>query len=1257
MTSKLLVIPGSESSPTIMAEQRALHQELSADHSSKELLPVVIKQEFPDDDHPCSSTTEGSSGWSSQGCSGQILKQMLLAAPGLGQQGSAPGTTHSGLPGQSSHNSVASEDPGQADPSSKETFFILSSGGIDDISKHLGKGVDTPVVGVMGSAENTSTKVVSSGPALLPQREPGTQCEYGQLQSHHQESHSQGVMQIVPVVSRFGTSLLTNRTVGLPEPTLLFVTPDATMEGMKKDSTGGAENSQSHVEPVKREGDDQSMETEADWRWYNSSQQEGGGWLEDEEDKEEEVEKKKVKKKRDKKENNNAKLDSIRDDEDDESMEFTIGDVETDDEDDYEIDDYDDEEEEIDDFDEDEEEEEENQIDEEDSFRDWELDEIETDDDDEDRDMDVPPLPQGFWYKFSSGDGEDISAPHERLIVGESDQSRAIVGVTAEDKPIVASASKQKIVFGVTAEEKIPAEKTFGPLEGCLVAEDEGCLSPSSWELCIKGSALLYIDGGSDWLSHIRCTRSPSDQNIEALQRYGEIYFRTTKCIEPGSELRVFYSEEYSKRVGFNTKLKDLTFHTDLNAYSCPKCEIHYTNPKLMLRHIKLSHQTKQSLTDLRPLITLETRRKASNQKPLERALLNEGKMYRVYRDQEMNLQVDPKNPNDRTSTRNQPPKGNHERNTDGGPNPTPTKEFLCKICSKTFPTEGRLRAHKAFHDLTDDCEETNTPESSHEKNVEDHQKAVFQCELCNKIYRSQASLDSHKTLKHIKKNKYHSCNVCRVRFRYKKQLKDHKAEHYREKVRSQLQSLYRNRLIADPSHPQKDKANRVVEVDAGEGKRAGRLIGNKDGDSNSSRGQKTALQREKTINNFIDSVRGEKEDGKLSKTGKSKNAVDVFEERSQRNSQLTDRAAEIESDHARRTRPIAQERELSVNEIVDSVMRNAHERKVDHLKRRREEGWAEKSRKGGDDVVVVSDDSGDPQTLQMRKHGKELDKIHVRSQQRALQRSSAMKGIGESVGGSKKQCTRDLSKAVDKSTSPEDRVGPSNNDMLGKRPNYFENSEMKYKCRHCSRMYSSFSMMRVHEKEMHGGECRYKCQYCPKQFMERSRYESHLQKHNTDKIFKCTECPRSFASESALRNHQGEHTGLKPFKCPLCGKGFARHEFVNAHIRRLHQVVELKHPCKQCNKRFATSWDLKKHERRHAGYRPFKCEICGNAFTAKHSLQCHMQAVHEKLKPYRCDICGKCSSLSHHHNAHLLQHKKKGEYKPGDVHHTTKDM
>nr|XP_054760352.1 histone-lysine N-methyltransferase PRDM9-like [Lytechinus pictus] len=1087
MTSKLLVIPCSESSPTIMAEQIVPHQKLSADHSSKELPPVVIKQEFPDNDQPCSSVTEGSPGWSSQGCSGQILKQMLLAPPGSGQQGSASGTTHSGLPGQSSrpHNSVASVDPGQTDPSTKETFFILSSGGIDDISKHLGKGVDTPVVGVMGSTENAlSTKVVSTGPALLPQREPRTQCEYGQLQSHHQETHSEGVMKIVPVVSRFGTSLLTNRTVGLPEPTLLFVTPDATMEGMKKNSDGGAVNGQSRVEPVKREGDDQNMETEADWPWYNSSQQEeGGGWLEDEEDKEEEEEeKKKVKKKRDKKGNNNAKLDSINDDEDDESMEFTIGDLETDDEDDYEIDDYDDdEEEEIDDFDEDEEE---NQIDDDDSYQDWELDEIETDDDDdEDRDLDVPPLPQGFWYKFSSGDGEDESAPHEKLIDGQSDQGRTIVGVTAEDKPIVASASKQKIVFGVTAEEKIPAEKTFGPLDGCLVAEDEGCLSPSSWELCIKGSALLYIDGGSDWLSHIRCTRSPSDQNIEALQLYGEIYFRTTKCIEPGSELRVFYSEEYSKRLGFNTKLKDLTFHTDLNAYSCPKCEIHYTNPKLMLRHIKLSHQTKQSSTDLRPLITLETRSKATNQKPLEKALLNEGKMYRVYRDQEMNLQVNQKNPNDRTSTRNRPPKGNHERNTDVGPNPKPAKEFLCKICSKTFPTEGRLRAHKAFHDLTDDCEETNTPESNHERNDEDHQKAVYQCELCNKIYRSQASLDTHKTIKHIKKGKYHSCNVCRVRFRYKKQLKDHKAEHYREKVREVNCSLY---------------------------------------------------------------------------------------------------------------------------------------------------------------IEII--------------------KNHVRTQQRALQRNNAMKGIGESAGGSKKQCTRDLSRAVDKSTSQEDRVGAANNDMLGKRPDYFENSEMKYKCRHCSSMYSSFSMMRVHEKEMHGGECRYKCQHCPKQFMERSRYESHLQKHNTDKIFKCTECPRSFASESALRNHQGEHTGLKPFKCPLCGKGFARHEFVNAHIRRLHQVVELKHPCKQCNKRFATSWDLKKHERRHAGYRPFKCEICGNAFTAKHSLQCHMQAVHEKLKPYRCDICGKCSSLSHHHNAHLLQHKKKGEYKPEDVldreseHHTTKD-
>ena len=56
----------------------------------------------------------------------------------------------------------------------------------------------------------------------------------------------------------------------------------------------------------------------------------------------------------------------------------------------------------------------------------------------------------------------------------------------------------------------------------------------------------------------MECASFAEEQNLEAYQSYGEIYFKTTKVIEPGSDLKVFYSEEYASHVGFKMKLDEL---------------------------------------------------------------------------------------------------------------------------------------------------------------------------------------------------------------------------------------------------------------------------------------------------------------------------------------------------------------------------------------------------------------------------------------------------------------------------------------------------------------------------------------------------------------------------------------------------------------------------------------------------------------------------------------------------------------------------
>nr|XP_054760991.1 zinc finger protein 737-like [Lytechinus pictus] len=215
--------------------------------------------------------------------------------------------------------------------------------------------------------------------------------------------------------------------------------------------------------------------------------------------------------------------------------------------------------------------------------------------------------------------------------------------------------------------------------------------------------------------------------------------------------------------------------------------------------------------------------------------------------------------------------------------------------------------------------------------------------------------------------------------------------------------------------------------------------------------------------------------------------------------------------------------------------------------------------------------------------------------------------------------------------------------DMLGKTTTYYQ-KKRPYKCRFCPRRYTSCFSARDHEKENHTNEGTYKCIHCPKVFTSEHRLKNHLISHEQKGFYQCTLCPKSFGSEKALNNHQGEHTGLKPFKCEICGRGFRVKSHFHAHKRRMHQERPLRFFCSVCSKGFADKGNLVKHERRHKGIRPFVCLECGKGFTARTSLDTHMQIIHTKEKRFCCEVCGKKFSLNNHYTHHMIKHKMQGD-------------
>ena len=72
----------------------------------------------------------------------------------------------------------------------------------------------------------------------------------------------------------------------------------------------------------------------------------------------------------------------------------------------------------------------------------------------------------------------------------------------------------------------------------------------------MNGKISHYIDGidekFANWLRYINCARTAAEQNLIAFQTHGKIFHRVHKKIEPGTELLVWYGEEYAQQLGIS---------------------------------------------------------------------------------------------------------------------------------------------------------------------------------------------------------------------------------------------------------------------------------------------------------------------------------------------------------------------------------------------------------------------------------------------------------------------------------------------------------------------------------------------------------------------------------------------------------------------------------------------------------------------------------------------------------------------------------
>ncbi|XP_056408759.1 zinc finger protein ZFP2-like isoform X2 [Hyla sarda] len=111
------------------------------------------------------------------------------------------------------------------------------------------------------------------------------------------------------------------------------------------------------------------------------------------------------------------------------------------------------------------------------------------------------------------------------------------------------------------------------------------------------------------------------------------------------------------------------------------------------------------------------------------------------------------------------------------------------------------------------------------------------------------------------------------------------------------------------------------------------------------------------------------------------------------------------------------------------------------------------------------------------------------------------------------------------------------------------------------------------------------------------------------EKLFTCNQCDKRFARSSDLLKHQKSHQGGdKPNLCNECGKIFRRRTALLIH-KRIH-TGERPYKCKQCGKCFVQRQHLTTHVKTHTGERPYPCSECGKSYRWRSELVKH-QKVH----------------------------------------------
>ncbi|XP_031357117.1 zinc finger protein 423 homolog isoform X2 [Photinus pyralis] len=121
--------------------------------------------------------------------------------------------------------------------------------------------------------------------------------------------------------------------------------------------------------------------------------------------------------------------------------------------------------------------------------------------------------------------------------------------------------------------------------------------------------------------------------------------------------------------------------------------------------------------------------------------------------------------------------------------------------------------------------------------------------------------------------------------------------------------------------------------------------------------------------------------------------------------------------------------------------------------------------------------------------------------------------------------------------------------------------------------------------------------------------------------------------------------TETTPYACKICNKAFARSSLLSKHEQS--HTDQLQYGCSYCPRLFKHKRSRDRHIKLHTGDKKYKCVHCQTAFSRSDHLKIHMK-THDNSKPFRCLICNRgyntAAALTSHQQSHSKQNTEGGK-------------